>query len=200
MKLLVAFLVLSVLGLTSASPQYGHRYSQLTSKLLDTHQTVDEENIDSLRGNSEVQELTAAAQLDPAVTKLVLKLITDLGIPLAKAGLKVGLEGGYQLSKLIIRAINCGLCGKCTEIEEVSNQEYADTEKIAKLMAFVEVMESVDSAKQKLDKVKVDLMKDNRVAEAEFVKWASRAIKKAISKLRGATKFIKNTAKKVLCE
>ena len=201
MKLLIATLVLSVLGLASAAIQYNHGipHSIYPMKFFDAFQAVDEGNVESLDEDSEIQELSAvAAQLDPLVAKLLTQLakvgIDVLGpllTQLGKAGIKVG-------SRLVKQIVNCGVCGKCVANEE--STELLSGGEHAKLMAIVEVMESINAAEQKLNGLNLKLMKDNRIAEAEFIDWVSGAIKKAISKLRDAVKFVKNTAKKVLCE
>ena len=203
MKLLIATLVLSAIGLGSAAIQYNHGilHSAYPVKVFDAFQTVDEENVDSLDENSEIQELTAVtAQLDPLVAKLLTQLakvgIDVLGpllTQLGKAGIKVG-------SRLVKQIVNCGVCGKCVANEESTELLTGGPGEHAKLMAIVEVMESINAAEQKLNELNLKLMKDNRVAEAEFIDWVSGAIKKAIGKLRDAVKFVKNTAKKVLCE
>ena len=195
MKLFIATLVLSVLGLASAV-NHGLAYPM---EFLDALKMVDEGNVESLDENSEIQELSAiVAQLDPLVAKLLTQLakvgIDVLGpllTQLGKAGIKVG-------SRLVKQIVNCGVCGKCVVSEE-STELLAGGES-AKLMAIVEVMESINVAEQKLNELNLELVKDNHIAEAEFMDWVSGAIKKAISKLRDAVKFVKNTAKKVLCE
>ena len=198
MKLFIATFVISVLGLASAAIQYNHRIPHL-SYPVEFFQTVDEGNVESVDENSKIQELSAVtAQLDPLVAKLLTQLakvgidvlgplLTELG----KAGIKVG-------SRLVKYIVNCGVCGKCVANEE--STELLTGGENSKLMAFVEVMESINAAEQKLNELNFKLMEDNRIAEAEFIDWVADAVKKAISKLRDAVKFIKNTAKKVLCE
>ena len=180
-------IVCTLLGVTFAAPQYSG-YSHLTD-ILDAFERANVmvgTNINSLDENAESEVIPAAL------------------IPLIPIGLKVG----YKVLNYIA---HCAVCGECTANEQnylplaysnyrigdgyyypspANNQKY-----YANLMAVVEVMESLNAAEQKLNEIQLNML-DNRIAKAELANWISNAIKK----LKGAAKFIKSSAKKILCK
>ena len=185
MKWLIAC---TLLGVTFAAPQYSG-YPHLTD-ILDAFEranVMDETNVNSLDENAESEVIPAAL------------------IPL----IPVGVEVGYKVLSYIV---HCAVCGECTANEQnylpiaynypigdgynsyypspANNQKH-----YAKLMAVVEVVENLNVAEQKLNKIQLSMM-DNRIAKAELADWISNAIKK----LKGAAKFIKRSAKKMLCK
>ena len=185
MKFLVAFLVFFVVALISAALPYNHGdpYHPYTMS--------DERNAESSHRNSEVQELSAVAQLDPVTTTL----LVNLGIPLTKAGIKLG----YRFIKRMV-------CGELMAIEEnveLLSQVYSggdSTKNVVQLMSIVDAMENISTAEEKLDELNLELMKDNRIAEAELMHQVSGSVKKAMSYLRGAGKSLNKAAKKALCD
>ena len=182
MKFLVAFLVFFVVALISAALPYNHGdpYHPYTMS--------DERNAESSHRNSEVQELSAVAQLDPVT-------LIKVGIPLTKAGIKLG----YRFIKRMV-------CGELMAIEEnveLLSQVYSggdSTKNVVQLMSIVDAMENISTAEEKLDELNLELMKDNRIAEAELMHQVSGSVKKAMSYLRGAGKSLNKAAKKALCD
>ena len=170
MKLLVCVLLVSVFGLSAAAvgQSYGQPFSPQGWKLLTSLQAG---------GTTPIDE-EAESQFDPFSTLLLTKVALPLGI---KAG-KGLLKGARFVAQ-------CALCdeGCPSEVELQS-----DTDQMAKLMAVMDALESINVAEKKLNVLKGHMMKDNQLAEAQLLGTLWSGVKRA-------GKFVKRVAKHVVC-
>ena len=176
MKLLVICLLLvPVFGLSAAAAgqSYGKPFSRQTWTSL------------WAGGTSTPIEEEAESQIDPISATLLTSVALPLGIKVGKGVLKGALKGTRFLAK-------CALCdGGCpSEVELQSDTD--QNEKIAKLMAVMDALESINAAEKKLDALKRSLMKDNQMAEAQVLGSIWSGVKRA-------GKFVKGLAKNVVC-
>ena len=202
MKWIIGLLIVSVLGLTTAAPNYG-RYPTDVQEFVDaleSAQAMVDGSVETLSEEADAQqvpvnEILKIVQAVP-VDK-ILKVVIPIALDLGKAGYKV-------TSRLVKYLINCGICKKCSKSDErdqILSQYYTDASgRDETLMAMMEAMDNMNAMDEKLSEAQVNLMKDNLIAEAEFLSKISGAIKKAIKKVKKAAKFVKKVAKNVLCE
>ena len=168
MKLLVICLLLvPVFGLSAsaAGQSYGKPFSRQGWKLLTSLQA---------RGRKTPVKEEAKSQLDPVSTTL----LTKVAVPLA-------LKGARFLAQ-------CALCDEGCPLEVQLQSDTDQNEKIAKLMAVMDALESINAAEKKLDALKRSLMKDNQMAEAQVLGSIWSGVKRA-------GKFVKGLAKDVVC-
>lgn len=175
--------------LTPASKAYQHEEYQHKTELLNLFdaltgvQVVNDKTSNSLDETAESEQfLFPAAMLAP----LVVPAVTKLG----KWGIKAG-------SKALKYIAGCPVCKNCTGHGENADLQQRidaglDDDVHGKLMTILKVMQSVNAIEEKLNKVKDRFVKDNRVAEAQFLHWIS-------DKLKRARQYVKRVAKKIIC-
>ena len=144
MKILIAFLLLLALGLTSAAPRFPYNFP---------FEPTDLGGIDAgTQGTKNAVENEAKSQvISAAILGTVLPIILPPLISVAK-----------RLAKSVV----------CEELAQL--QEYTDNkEKDAKIMALAAAMGDFLTAKE-MDKFKQLNAKDDRVARAELFDWAKQ--------------------------
>lgn len=195
---IVCCLVLSVVGLTSAAPQFvgvvqPSDVLQFLEELESAQVMSDDASVESMDEEADTQQILDTLEiLNPILKEVIVPIVVDLG----KAGIKVG-------TRLVNYIVNCSICKRCSnsvEQAEVLNQYFAyENERSANLMSVVYALESTLATEQVLSEVQVKQMKQSLTAEVQFLEKISNAVKKVISKARRAAKSIGRVAKRVIC-
>ena len=108
-------------------------------------------------------------------------------------GAATRLVGSAIGSRILNNVVDCRVCGNCnTELQQDTDIE----ERSAKIMALVQIMDEINAAKESLNELEKHSMKDNRIAEAEFVSGKINSIRDALG---NAGEYLKGAAKNVLC-
>ena len=180
-KFLLGCVIISALGLASASPvferpQYGNDKLKYWN-LFVNQKTTDVTNAAYLDENAEMQ-------IDPVITPILISL---------------GIKAGSKVAKYIAK---CAICKKCSLFNkgEAELQLYARENEISEsndLFAVLETMVNVNIVEEKLSELMHRLMKDDRVAEAEF--FADK-ISRAIELVKKGARKLGRAAKKALCD
>ena len=197
MKLIIGFVILSLLGLTTSAPNNYGRYpteadAQELMDALENVQAMVDGNVESF--NDEAAD-------EQQIVSTLLPLLSDFLIP---AVVKIGNTGYNVSSKFVKYLVNCGVCNKCSKNEEraqILSQYYTDLSGRGEvLMAMVEAVVNMNAMDEKLSEAQVDAMKEKLIAEAQYFSKIKKLKKKAIKMVKKGAKFLKKAAKKALCD
>ena len=105
--------------------------------------------------------------------------------------------GGVIGGRVLNNVIDCRVCGKCNAELQDANME----EKIAKVMALVQVMGDINAVKESLNALinKKVSVKDDHIAEAQLNEAVLGKINSIKDALENAGEYLKEAAKNILC-